>query len=207
MEAVQRSNVLLNKTWGLDSIVRWFSYFGKILVVINQRQGNIARAKKISTLTSCLGEYRTITRFTGVPDTIEALGAHLQTSPGRPNYLIELCQHISMLFYYPLEHIAWLRDLKVLSGPTGHLWRGSSQAWAVWVVLEIILTWKRYKDPKTTPAEKSAIRLYLFKCLTDFILAYHWSVRKSPFSEMTIGWVGLLGTSASLYPKWAATKK
>ena len=206
MEVVQRTNVLLNKTWSLDSIVRWFSYLGKILAVVHQRQGNVAMAKKIGTLTNCLGEYRTITRFTGVPDTIEALGAHLQTSPNRPDYFVELCQHISMLFYYPLEHIAWLRDLNVLSGPTDRLWRGSSQAWAVWALLEIGLVWKKYRNPKATPAEKASLRLYLFKCITDFILAWHWSVKKSPFSEMTIGWVGLLGTTASLYPKWASTK-
>lgn len=207
MEALHKTNSILYKTWGYDSVLRLIGYISKILYwhFIKSNKGT---AKKIKTIESAIGEYRVITRFSGVSDTLEALLTQLNSSNNSKDnlrYNVELAQHASMLLYYPLEHISWLRDNKVLSGSSDLSWRQSSQAWAVWVILEIFLQMKNYNETQDKK-EKLALKLYMIKCFSDLALAYHWSVKKSVFSDYAIGWIGVIGTLIGLYQKWQAAK-
>mmetsp|Transcript_18289 Transcript_18289/g.23162 ORF Transcript_18289/g.23162 Transcript_18289/m.23162 type:complete len:206 (-) Transcript_18289:72-689(-) len=205
MDVVHRSNLILYKTWGLDSVLRLIGYFAKIAFWSLRNAGNRRDARKVKVIESAISEYRVVTRFTGLPDTIEALYSHLSNgSKDSVVYNAELAQHLSMVLYYPLEHISWFRDNKILKGSSDRTWRWSSQAWAVWVILEIFLQKRKYEQTESEQ-EKRNIRIYLVKCFSDLLLAYHWSVKKSPFSDVTVGWIGFIGTCFSLYQKWKST--
>lgn len=201
MEALHKSNQILYKTWGYDSVLRLIGYASKI-IYWRLLQSKPKTAKKVKTIGDTISEYRVITRFSGLPDTIEGLLTHLsKQSSGSTRYNVELAQHLSMLLYYPFEHISWLRDNKILSGSSDATWRWSSQAWAVWVILEIFLQKENY-EKADSKKKQSFVKWYAIKCLMDLILAYHWAVKKSVFSDHAIGWVGFVGTSISLYQKW-----
>merc|ERR1712137_64650 len=186
---------------GWDSVLRLLGYAAKIAYALLQTKSKVL-ATKVKVIDSTISEYRTVTRFTGIPDSVEGFVSQFskQSKEDPVIYNAEMAQHISMLAYYPLEHLSYLRDKNILKGSSDDTWLYSSRAWAIWTLLEIFIQQRKYAT--ATDKEKKYIRLYLLKCFSDFCLAYHWSVKKSMFSDLTIGVIGFIGTSISLYQKW-----
>ena len=200
MDKLARVNTILYKTWGWDGVARWLNYFLKLLVW--RYRNNKEKAAKYASVAGKLSEYRIITRYMGVPNTVECIVSKLNSAESRNElYYVELLQNFALLGYYPLENIAWLMDHKILfQGDSGKLWRLSSQFWAIWILLELYVLYKRKQN-------REKVGLNVANQGLDLILAYHWSVAKSPFSDLTIAITGLLSSTISLLFKWKATQR
>lgn len=201
---LSKTNQIMYRTWGWDSFLRMITYSFKVLGWGLTKSGNPLITKKLLTIGGAISEYRTITRFSGLPDTAEAFIDLIneRKSKDPDTYTVEFVQNLSLIFYYGCEHLAWFKDHKIVSGDSDRLWRMSSQAWGVWIILELYLCWKRYKTAKTEK-EKNTIALSILKNLSDMVLAYHWSVKKSPISDLFIGIFGVIGSVVGLKKLYA----
>lgn len=221
-------NRLNTQLWGYDKTVRLTHYICRTLKNILINSGRTSQGEAIGKIASQLSNYRMITRFTGVPATIESFfSLHEEKDPFFR--AIATVQAVSMLGYYPLEHIAWLSDYGVIPTiNTDPLWRYSSLSWWVYVVLDLVVAYCRHKSlnaqitrslhraTSDNSAElkkeianllhqRTRLRLQVLSMLCDFVLAWHWSVKKSPFSDLHIGVVGSIGSLVGFYFRWKAT--
>ncbi|KIM27539.1 hypothetical protein M408DRAFT_329981 [Serendipita vermifera MAFF 305830] len=99
-------------------------------------------ALRLKNLGSLISDSRTLLRLWGLLPIIQWLLSLSRTPPPtRSLKTIETLQALSMLVYYPLEHLSFLSTKKVISlSPTCttkySLW--SSRAWAIYVVLQFL---------------------------------------------------------------------
>ncbi|KAF8525899.1 peroxisomal biogenesis factor 11 [Hysterangium stoloniferum] len=156
-------------TWsGSDKLFMVVQYFAKLIIPILELRARLqfraglrptpksVGAEKWSNLGSILGDSRTLWRTWGLLPIIQWLIA-LERSPPPTKYLhnIERLQGLSMLIYYPLEHIYYFAAHSLLPprfSPSSALnnkiaiW--SCRAWAVYVALQFLHLkedWKLYK--------------------------------------------------------------
>merc|ERR1712137_227928 len=106
-----------------------------------------------------------------------------------------------MLGYFPMDHLAYLVDHKLIPGKSDNMWKYSSRCWFVWTAAELVLLLFAYLSPAKGLSRK-VILLRIVRYLCDLAMAYHWSVDRSGFSEAQIAQFGLLGTTVSLYVNW-----
>jgi len=231
-ETLERFNRLNTQLWGFDKTIRLTHYLLRTLKNVLINKGRTEQAEAIGKFASQLSNYRMITRFSGVPATIESFFA-LKDEKDPLLRAIASAQAVSMLGYYPLEHIAWLSDNGIIRKiDTDPLWRLSSMSWWLYVVLDLIVAFKKHKSlskqiervqrrisssVSTSEESKEAKKqlsdllqqkrirfLQTVTVLCDFVLAWHWSVKTSPFSDLMIGIVGSIGSMIGFYFRWKA---
>jgi hypothetical protein len=194
---LSKTNNILYNTWGLDVVLRWFAYMFRLVNVTSS--GKLADRAKI--LSNILTEYRAVTRWTGIPDTLAGIRSQLNESDkGSLKYALRLTQHILMLGYYPMDHVAFLIDTKVVPGNSDGLWRYGSKCWMYWIMIELYLLIKQY--PTMSREKRRILLLKIVRNLCDLVLAYHWSVKKSPLNDFHIGVSGVVGSSCALALQW-----
>lgn len=121
---------------GKDRIIRLSSY---ILMLLGGR-GNTPLQMKFRKISSELSGCRVVLRLF---DDFAMLAFNLPKGFGfkEPNAILRPLEVVSAVLnqvYYPLEHIAWLRDKEVLPGHSGLFWVAGLVVWAGTLIVEII---------------------------------------------------------------------
>jgi len=229
---------LLCQTWSYDKFIRLGAYGSKALIPIAQRLGpgelGEPLALRLAALSSAFAKYRIVTRLSGIPLTLYALGEAPSDDP-----VLRHCNTLlnwSNLVYYPLEHLAWLCDIGVLQRDSSALWLHSCRVWFFNIVVDLVATVhslrlvgraiqqlalevqraratskdtdvaEQQRRLRDLSAKRQALLLKAVNVLADLGLAFHWGFpSKSPFSETAIAWLGVLGTLAGGYMRWKET--
>ena len=125
---------------------------------------------------------------------------------------MEVVEVLCGQFYYPLEHLAWAADNRLISLNSTHLWTAAIILWAIPLFISLVKSLKELlcsiQQPRRTPAvatpsslqqqQKQAL-VNLIKCTCDLGLAIFWLPQGWLWSGRLPASVwGLLGTISSL---------
>lgn len=132
-------------------------------------------------------------------------------------------QTISMLIYYPAEHISFLGDLGAISmkpETSAHFSRLSCRAWFVYIILDIardlgqLITIRKQLDDDQNFVKleflnelKNRQYALLLKFLinaADSILALSWSLPRASLSDSQVGFIGSISSVCGLLLQWRA---
>ncbi|EPZ36382.1 hypothetical protein ROZALSC1DRAFT_29719 [Rozella allomycis CSF55] len=110
----------------------------KLASFTSSNPNNKQYIEKINNFTSPLADTRMILRFFGLLSTIDGLKHPYETE--KLYRQIEIAQGLSMMVYYPCEHVYWLGIHKILDLKDVDSWsRWSCQAWAIYIILDIFV--------------------------------------------------------------------
>ncbi|KAK7084831.1 Peroxisomal biogenesis factor 11 gamma [Halocaridina rubra] len=123
---------------------------------------------------------------------------------------LQILNNVVDQLYFPVEHIAWLRDVKVLRGTSTGLWNISLLLWGISLCLNILRSLRRItllkkRNKMSSLEEKKRIEaIYTAEWLTvimqasDLLNALNWSSFR-PWNKSFAAWqVGLFGLISSL---------
>ncbi|CAG8448081.1 15564_t:CDS:2 [Acaulospora colombiana] len=157
---------------------------------------------------------------------------HIEHHPPETPLLlnIERLQNLTMILYYPLEHIYWLAAHKVLNISESRMNRmgiWSCRFWAAYVLLQfwhLWLEWKLLKkrrrnmikrvdrDEEEVKREKRELKAEGERIWRESIinvgylpLTVHWSIENSMFPDVGVGVFGTLAAFYQLRGVWKAT--
>ncbi|KAI9265065.1 peroxisomal biogenesis factor 11 [Phascolomyces articulosus] len=225
----------LNTVRGTDKVLMFIQYWSKILIwLLNKRAGGLA-TKRIQNFAGPVSDFRILLRYYGLLPMVQYMNYLEYNKPASKLALaIERVQNLSMIIYYPLEHIYWLSAHDVLPISTEKsdrigIW--SCRFWAAWVVMEYGRLYEQYRllkkretgllkrikagdietdeDPEaemaSIKAERSSIMVNTIINSGYLPLTAHWSVEQGLISDV---WVGVFGGIAAIFQikaAWQAT--
>ncbi|KAJ1867578.1 hypothetical protein LPJ78_000813 [Coemansia sp. RSA 989] len=228
----------------LDHIVRFLSsgsghdkfwmttqYFTKIVVWICAKRGLRSASERVRMLSGLVADYRIMIRLVGLAPMTQFIRYCEQTqAPTRTLQWLDRIMNLSMVCYYPLEHIYWLGAHRIiplsekLVDDAGY-W--SCRFWAIWIALQFVHLGEEYRviksrrqkihtrgkvdaaqmqqelDAVDADAKSWWIQLLINTCY--FPLTMHWSIRGSTFPEVAVGCFGTVAALAQAYNVWHAT--
>ncbi|CAB4400881.1 hypothetical protein RhiirA1_497150 [Rhizophagus irregularis] len=231
--SIDRLVKFLNSVPGTDKILMFVQYYSKILIWFFNRIGKESWAQRIVNLNNPVTDFRIFLRFYGLLPLIQWM-IHIEHHPPVSSLLlqIERIQNLTMIFYYPLEHIWWLANHEVISISEARMnkigvW--SCRFWAVHVILQFLhlaIEWKLYKrrsrdiikkvdgDEDDIRKEKRQIKKAGERIIRDTIinigylpLTMHWSIENSSFPDIGVGIFGTLAAFYQLVGAWKATNE
>ncbi|CAH7689111.1 peroxisomal biogenesis factor 11 [Phakopsora pachyrhizi] len=198
----------------------------------SQKKGAVAY--RLAALAKLLSDARTTYRLWGLLPIFQWLKS-LRTLPLSTSKTaqIERLQVVSMLIYYPLEHLYFLGLKKVLPVPPkviGLAALYSCRAWATYTALHFFHLWEDLKqvererkqiiqsndtsinksdqsaELKKIEGSRAAILNGLLVNLAYTPLTIHWSLRKGLYSsEVITGVCGVVAAVAQLRAGWKAS--
>ncbi|KAK3886826.1 hypothetical protein Pcinc_009051 [Petrolisthes cinctipes] len=164
----------------------------------------------LQTLSSQIGTARLILRlFDDLPMLHHALQVYFY-SKGKDQVVrcLDVMTTMADQLFFPMEHIAWARDIKVLKGNSSYFWHASLLLWGLSLVLSIlrslrvIFLLKRKKEIASTEEEKDEqIQSELLTVImqsADLLNALNWLPRRpwtKPFPVWQIGLLGMISSS------------
>ncbi|KAG7165408.1 Peroxisomal membrane protein 11C-like [Homarus americanus] len=94
----------------------------------------------LQTVSSQFGMARVILRLFDDLPMLQYSWSCIRSTKGKDTFLrcLELTNIAVDQLYFPLEHIAWARDMKVLKGNSASLWHASLLLWGLSLVLTIV---------------------------------------------------------------------
>ncbi|CAM0138043.1 hypothetical protein VKS41_001264 [Umbelopsis sp. WA50703] len=235
----------LSTVRGTDKVLMCIQYWSKIVVwYLQKRSGSVAPlkagppittlAEHIKNFAGPVSDFRVLLRYYGLLPMIQYM-AYLEhnPSPSRLHLNIERVQNLSMVIYYPLEHIYWLASHNVIPlapQKTDRIGIWSCRFWALWVVLEFGRIAEQYrllrrkeskvmksiKDAEITIAErdeqlasirseKKAMAIGTIINSGYLPLTVHWSLENSGFPDVLVGLFGGIAAVCQVYAAWQAT--
>ena len=114
--------------------------------------------------------------------------------------------NLSCLLYYPLEHLAWLADSKLMTFSSNRLWKYAILCWVIYSAIQLLQSLYKLRtiynnsSKQKLRKEKSMalVRLALLQYFCDVLCGLHW-VPCGPLSnKLSDTLVGLLGTVSSI---------
>eukprot|EP00698_Gefionella_okellyi_P005731 TRINITY_DN15194_c0_g1_i1.p2 TRINITY_DN15194_c0_g1~~TRINITY_DN15194_c0_g1_i1.p2 ORF type:complete len:234 (-),score=29.44 TRINITY_DN15194_c0_g1_i1:70-771(-) len=214
---------------GTDKGLRVVFYAAKVAIWALEKAQQKAIADKVRVFGRSISEARTLHRFFGSVDTI--LGLRTNNEPNKLLKIIYDIQNISLLFYYPCEHVYYFATKGIISLKRGDkdytdlLSRMSCIGWAVYIFLDFFLDGRSLRATNSklseiaakglgASAEAAALRivrsnlLWKFaKNFGDFCNAIHWSMPSYPLPEVWVGLFGVLSSVAGIRLNWRGTAK
>ncbi|KAJ2714849.1 hypothetical protein H4R19_001517 [Coemansia spiralis] len=228
----------------LDHIVRFLAsgsghdkfwmvaqYFTKIVVWALARRGGKSVAERVRVFSSLVSDYRIMIRLPGLLGMAQAIRHSEQCpAPTRALQWLDRAMNLSLVCYYPLEHVYWLgahRIVPLSDSAIEDAGYWSCRFWAAWVAMQFahlglehrliaarrkrILT-RDSADAATMQKELDAVdadsrswRIQLLINACYFPLTLHWSVRGSTFPDAAVGVFGTVAALAQAYNVWQAT--
>ncbi|TIB66971.1 hypothetical protein E3P77_01898 [Wallemia ichthyophaga] len=205
-------------TWsGTDKFFMLIQYISK-LVVWSSSKSNSARGLSASarSLGSLVGDHRVLLRLWGLLPMLQwAESIESERKVSKLSLNVERLQALSMIIYFPLEHLWYLAHHGVLPlkpATSGKIATWSCRFWMIYTVLQLVHNYDNHalllKDKqRDVQEEKGVNKLALdtqYKAIVDdtiINLAYlpltlHWSLPTGIFSNDA--WVGLFGSVAAL---------
>ena len=142
--------------------------------------------------------------------TLEILGCNIfcffQRSDGFLHWSTFI-SNISCLIFYPLEHLAWLADLRLVPYSSERLWDYSLLCWVVYSAIQIIqllykliVTYGKPKEQKLQKQKSNSMLLCLglLKYTCDLLCGLHWMGSGPLSNKLSYSSLGLLGTISSI---------
>lgn len=193
---LKKSNSYFSSGSGFNLLIRFIQYSSKILISRKIHQDEL---KKLYTIIS---DSRFLFRFWGFFDTVEELHTLFNDkSLTSFNRTLELVKSGSMIGYYPLEHLYWLKWKGIY--PAGKwldidefsYW--SCRFWAIYIVADMIQDLMRIRSIPNGKAKMVYILKWIMN-ISDMFLAVHWSIKDGLLSEEEVGWFGSIGSLAGI---------
>ncbi|XP_068744726.1 peroxisomal membrane protein 11C-like [Montipora capricornis] len=226
---VDRVAVVLETYRGREKLMRFLQYASFLASGGMPKVSGKSSGEKFRIFAEAVGECRTVLRLF---DDAAMISYALSYGTGEEErYKIvrwtNLVDILSGLTFYPIEHIAWAMDKKLLAGKSAKLWDFSLYCWIVSLVACIIrdlwLIKKIQQGEKNKPGVKTESQSHdsslsssstrhkqrrsLHKRLiisvigftADLAMAINWAPPGLLWAQkLSIGSVGLLGTLSSL---------
>ncbi|XP_071514704.1 peroxisomal membrane protein 11C-like isoform X4 [Panulirus ornatus] len=173
---------------GREKTMRTVQY--GLLFVTPLAKENVRKA--LQTVSSQLGVARVILRlFDDLPMLQYSLSC-IRNSKGKDRILkyLEVVNTLVDQLYFPVEHIAWARDIKVLRGSSKTLWNVSVLLWG----LSLVLTILREKVEALYRAELLTVIMQA----ADLLNALNWLPHRPWKKSFPVWQVGFLGLVSSL---------
>lgn len=215
-----------------DKVLRVVCYAGRLVSAFLLRGGPgvAGYGKRLAALLASVSEARVVLRLFGLPQTLHWL---LQLDVSDRDFQYRMLQVVSMLVYYPMEHVYWASMRGALTmADAEHLSIVSCRAWFLYLAVEACLLlreWRQLEDPSTFPeaddrgriaealsetlkrqrqlkAKRRALLLRTIAVLGDIPLALTWSVPRSFLSDTWIGMFGTASSIAGIIQKWSNLK-
>ncbi|KAL1132262.1 hypothetical protein AAG570_010219 [Ranatra chinensis] len=198
--ALSRLAELLESYGGRDRVIRLF-YYGTQFAA--GALGSGRTADKLILLSDHLSNCRTILRlFDDLPMLASTLSYGFGPKGG--DIFLRLCNVLSNSLdqlYYPLEHVAWAADLKLLPVQSSeNWWTASTLCWALSSYISAI----NYSVQNYLMRHEAIELLTALRCGLDFIIAVHWLPEgsilwSSRLTRWQLGLLGLVSSVISLY--------
>ncbi|KAI9504053.1 hypothetical protein GGI25_001392 [Coemansia spiralis] len=228
----------------LDHIVRFLSsgsghdkfwmitqYFTKVVVWLLAKKGRKSASERVRALSSLVADYRIMIRLTGLVPMAQYI-RYAEQFPGQTRLLkwLDRIMNLSLVAYYPLEHIYWLGAHQILPFSdkvvdfSGY-W--SCRFWAVWVLLQFVHLGEEFrlvkgrkqkiftqgkmdaakmqKELDTVDSDVKSLKVQLLINACYFPLTLHWAIRGSTFPDVAVGVFGTIAALAQAYNVWKAT--
>jgi len=224
------ANGIMGGIYALDNGQRILAY-GALLWIckIKARKGGekLPLALFLKDFYVKMSDARFLNRFFCLPSIIEELLGYYGSGKKLPEDTESVAGRVmalSMLPYYPLDHLYYLATLSpnILGLNADRMSRWSCIAWTVYVVADLVAAWARIsnllEEAKRSGAdtgEKSSkvaklqrqqkitnLLLRMACALCDLPMAMHWSVSNGPLNDKQIGWLGVGGGIFGLWLKW-----
>ncbi|XP_042228437.1 peroxisomal membrane protein 11C-like [Homarus americanus] len=146
----------------------------------------------LQTVSSQFGMARVILRLFDDLPMLQYSWSCIRSTKGKDTFLrcLELTNIAVDQLYFPLEHIAWARDMKVLKGNSASLWHASLLLWGLSLVLTIvrslrhIYSMKQQTKENTTEERDRVDAMYKAELLTvimqaaNLLNALNWMPRR-----------------------------
>ncbi|OZJ02011.1 hypothetical protein BZG36_04872 [Bifiguratus adelaidae] len=163
---------LLNTVRGTDKVLMFVQYFCKILVWFAQKKQRrpipvdkaapaLDLAQHLRNLSSPVSDFRILLRYYGLLPMLQYMSSVERTaSPSKWHLDLIRLQNLSMLLYYPMEHIYWLgahRIIPLSEQKSNKIAMWSCRFWAAYVVLEfarLAEEWRLLKVKEVTIQKK-----------------------------------------------------
>ncbi|KAG2224459.1 hypothetical protein INT45_010525 [Circinella minor] len=225
----------LNTVRGTDKVLMFIQYWSKILIwLLNKKAGGLA-AKRIQNFAGPVSDFRILLRYYGLLPMVQYMNYLEYNKPAsKLSLAIERVQNLSMIIYYPLEHVYWLSAHDVLpisEKKTNSIGIWSCRFWAAWVVIEYGRLAEQYRllkkretgllkrikggdietneDPEaemaSIKAERSSILINTLINSGYLPLTVHWSLEKGLISDVLVGVFGGFTSILQVYAAWCAT--
>uniref|UniRef100_A0A0V0GAZ2 Putative peroxisomal bioproteinsis protein peroxin n=1 Tax=Triatoma dimidiata TaxID=72491 RepID=A0A0V0GAZ2_TRIDM len=204
---------------GRDKVMRIMYYIAQYLAGITKSNELEQKLNIFSDQINCC---RTVLRLF---DDIPMLSYTLSYGLGRkePDNIVQMCNvAVNTLdqLYYPLEHIAWAADCKLLPLKSDSWWTATSICWALSMYLMMIKSLRYYKviksmrgtlkdgeNARQTIKDISHIEaselLTAARCFVDCIHAIHWLppgiLWAGKLKQWHTGFLGIISSLISLY--------
>ncbi|KAJ2841317.1 hypothetical protein J3B02_005938, partial [Coemansia erecta] len=206
-------------------------YFTKIVVWLFAKRGKKSASERVRTLSNLVADYRIMIRLTGLVPMAQYV-RYAEQFPAQTRVLqwLDRVMNLSLVCYYPLEHIYWLGAHRILPFSeklvdfSGY-W--SCRFWAAWVALQFVHLGEEHRlikgrkqkiytqekidaskmqqelDAVDADAKSWKIQMLINACY--FPLTLHWSIRGSTFPDVAVGVCGTIAALAQAYNVWNAT--
>ncbi|KAJ1902143.1 hypothetical protein LPJ66_000232 [Kickxella alabastrina] len=216
---------------GQDKFWMLIQYFTKIVVWVYAKRGHRSASERVRRFSNLVSDYRIMTRLTGLVSMAQYV-RYVEQFPAQTRALqrLDRIMNLSLVCYYPLEHIYWLGAHQImpfsdkLVDLSGY-W--SCRLWAVWVALQFVHLGEEYRlirgrrqktytqgkidaakmqdelDAVDSDTRSLKIQLLINACY--FPLTLHWSIRGSRFPDVAVGVCGTIAAAAQAYTTWKSS--
>lgn len=214
---------LLAQTQGIDKAYRLLVY-GLLLIDRPSTATSPSFLARLQRLRPVLNETRVVLRLFGLLPIVRALmkmneaenssrdkkKEKTKKEEADQNWIqsLQKVQLLSMLVYYPCEHIYWLgaHQVLLLKPGQGDAWsRWSCRAWALYLVLDLYIEYlerQKQQDKKSESLLSALSSWSVINTLADLPLAIHWSLASYPLSNKAVAVLGLISTVAGIQLRW-----
>ncbi|KAI3639237.1 hypothetical protein MIR68_002767 [Amoeboaphelidium protococcarum] len=224
LDSISKFNSLSSQVVGIDKIYKIIVYAAKLIALNSKEQGDWSLANRLSNLVTSFSDTRMVLRLFGLSYYVPIIKSYLngETKLQAKNIedLVQHLQVLSMLVYYPCEHIYWLGIHKILQVNNPDVWsRRSCQAWGVYIVLDLYTIVKQMvslnqmlnakkseksedKDVLKLSGEMEDLKLRLITSCADLPMAIHWSLESYPLPPKLVALLGVISAVSNLKLKW-----
>lgn len=199
---------------GSDAVFQLGQYFAMYIAAHYSRETGVAgmeeKAAKWAKIASTLSTVRAFGRWAGFFNTSIDLIAFLsqvrqQEFDRKTDWIDQFLtcgQLVSLLAYYPLEHIYYLNEYRLIQVRQPDWYsRASCKAWLVFILLYLAQGVYRLLSQRKLPPTPKLISLTKNVC--DLPLAIHWSSEHAVLSNLSVGVLGVAGSLLDVYNRWA----
>ncbi|CAG8507150.1 18859_t:CDS:2 [Acaulospora morrowiae] len=201
-QTLNRLLKFLNSVPGTDKVLMFVQYFSKIIIWFLSRVGKESLAGRIANISSPVGDFRILLRYYGLLSLVQWM-IHIEHHPPATSLLlnIERIQNLTMVLYYPLEHIYWLAahknwnlELSFLGGLRTTSILASRSGMEV-------------AQEKTARYDQKIERIWRESIINVgyLPLTVHWSIENSSFPDVGVGIFGTIAAFYQLRGAWKGT--
>ncbi|KAI9295626.1 hypothetical protein K502DRAFT_341559 [Neoconidiobolus thromboides FSU 785] len=215
IDSLNHATAAFNTVGGFDKALALIQYSTKMVILLKSRNNvgekSMTNLTGLMNLARIISDSRTLFRFRGsLPLIAKSLQGAL-TNNTHVTLPMKL-QLVSMLFYYPLEHIYWLGSHSVLPVSPKTIMlsaKYSCRAWLIYNLVElynIIIKYQKlikmekeeeFELKSVAKKEKYELSVHTFSMICYTYMATHYSLDQSPFNPTSVDVAGFAAALAA----------